>query len=198
MPLIPLLIQPALVAGTFILGSTNDPYLGTKSIEASLVITGDNVTLTSASFDISDFSAFVFRIKSKATWLAPAKLRFAWFKSSVLQGSWVTMGQDDYGFDSTNTDGYQHIEIPMKDFALAGVTDIDHLQLEPIGNGAGIGFFLDNIELTLPPAPAPLRLPQLTTVERNLLELPPGSIMMIYNTTTGTVQIHDGTSWSDV
>lgn len=137
--------------GTFTLASTNNPYAGTKDVEATTVGAADFVTFTNSSaITVPSSSRLVFYIRSKAKWSGQRALTFQWYNSTTLIGNSVTFNDGAYGFNSSTIASYQQIVIPISNFNLTRTVDI--LRITVSGGGAAtIGFYLDNITLQTDP-----------------------------------------------
>ncbi len=145
------------VTANFNAASTSNPYRGTKDIEATTAVLGNNVTLTKPTAGteiLANYNALVFYIRSKATWptgtgsSAARSLSVFWLSGSTVIGSAVTIRSGQFGFDSSVTSTYQQISIPTSLFATGG-TAVTTLKFLVAGNGGStsIGFYLDAISL---------------------------------------------------
>jgi hypothetical protein len=131
---------------TWALASTNNPYAGTKCVEATTLISGAYVQFDrGAPAAVDDIDTLALFIRSKATWTAGRGLRVQWFAEGVAKGSPVTIAPGYWGFDSATTASYQLLSIPMSQFILPAGTLVDQLRLTDFGGS--IGFYLDNIVL---------------------------------------------------
>lgn len=143
------------VTSNFNAASTNNPYAGTKDIEATTAAAGNNVTLTrpSGTINLLDYDFFTVRIRSKASWANQKSLSIGWFNGATPVGIGFGIAQGIYGFDSTVTSGYQQVSIPTSVFQSAG-NAVNKVRLQVAGSGSAIGFYLDNIMLQklAPPA----------------------------------------------
>jgi hypothetical protein len=126
--------------------STNNPRTGTKCIEGTTVANGAYVQLQSAApVSPDDFDNLVLYIRSKATWANNRILRAQFYSSGVAKGSAVTIASGYWGFDSSNTSGYQLVAIPLSQFVLPAGGTVNQLRFTDVGGS--IGFYLDDIAL---------------------------------------------------
>lgn len=134
--------------GTFNAGSTTDPFAGTKSIEATAAAANDFVRLTNgATISLNDKKQVTINIKSKASWPNQKSVQVTWYAAGVKKGQSVAIGNNKFGFVSTNTTSYQQIVLPISAFAVPAADVVDRLELKVAGGGGTIGFFADNIIL---------------------------------------------------
>lgn len=138
-------------AATLNVNSTNNPYSGSKCIEATLTTpTHSFELLTGSGFVPTSTDSLTFYIRSKATWPTRNRCYFAlqWYSGSNVwsQGVQVSFQEGRYGFTSANTTSYQPISIPMQDFGIPAGNTIDRLRLMVFGSaGQTIGFYIDDI-----------------------------------------------------
>lgn len=134
--------------GTINVASTNNPYAGTKDIEATNAASGHLFTGVKPSGILApgDYAALVFEIRSKATWPNPKAISIFFLNGAASVGSAATLKQGAFGFDSSNTTTYQQIVIPIAVFN-TGAGIIDRLRFQVIGGGGNIGWYIDNITL---------------------------------------------------
>jgi hypothetical protein len=127
--------------------STTNPHSGTKDIEATNAVAGNNARLTipAGSIDVSDSNNLVFWIRSKATWANGVGLTIQWYNGSTAQCTPVTLINGNFGFASNITSAYQQVVIPTSVFSCAGVP-VTQLRFTRSGTGS-IGFYLDDIIL---------------------------------------------------
>lgn len=130
------------------LASTTTPYEGTKDIEATGALTGDEIRLApAANVNVSGFSTLEFALKAKAGWgtTSSTSIWVCFEKNGVLNGRWVNISNGTFGFSNANTSTYQIIPIPMTTF---GLTDpfVTRIRIYVFG-GASFGFFLDRMRL---------------------------------------------------
>lgn len=140
--------------------STNNPYAGTKDIEATSAVATNNVVLTkpSTTLKLSDYNNLVFYIQSKAAWPAAKSLAISWLNGTTVVGTSVGLKTGVFGFSSTNTSSYQQIVIPVSAFA-AGTNNVSKLKIQVAGGGAAIGYYIDNIFLQGGVTPPPVAQP---------------------------------------
>lgn len=129
-----------------VLDSTNDPYSGTKSIEATLSINNDEINLDiGVPVSTSVISNLQLFLKSKAVWPSTKRLEWTWYSGNTRASRRINIRDDSaYNFDSSQTSTYQAISIPEADWNFSEST-VDNLKIKTKGSGAGIGFFLDLI-----------------------------------------------------
>jgi hypothetical protein len=127
--------------------STNNPYSGTKTIEATSVTTGSSVTLTvSPAVSLVGTLVLALQLRSKALWPAKRGLSVYFRNSSgVRVGNAVTIAEGTYGFVSSSVASYQQIAIPMSAFAVPDSTLVASLRIDVTGSGSAFGFYMDAI-----------------------------------------------------
>lgn len=132
--------------GNINLASTNNPYAGTKDIEGTATATGNFFVLVkpSGTIVLSDYANLVFQIRSKGSWPSPKALSITWLIGISTVGSTIALKHGSFGFDSSNTSGYQQITIPIPLFN-GGATLVDRIRFQVTGGGASIGWYIDNI-----------------------------------------------------
>lgn len=136
------------VTANFNAASTNNPFAGTKDIEATTAVSGNSVQLTNGSpISLSDKKQLTFNIRSKASWPNAKSLQITWYLSGVKKGQSVAFGNNKFGFNSGTTGSYQQIVIPISAFAVAAADTVDRVEFAVSGGGGSIGFYLDNIIL---------------------------------------------------
>lgn len=139
--------------------STNNPYHGTKDIEATAAVLGNNVTLVkpaAGTVDLSTQNAAVCYIRSKAQWPTGngsganglRTLSLFWLNGSTQVGLQVVIKDNAFGFLSNVTTTYQQITIPISLFG-TGSNLVTTLKGQITGNGgsSSIGFYLDECSL---------------------------------------------------
>lgn len=129
--------------------STNNPYAGSKDIEGTTVLSTHYITFTAPSgFNISNYDALTFQIRSKGNFGNNKKLVFRWFQApSNATGSNVAVGSGSYGFVSTQTSSYQTITIPLADFNGPGIANANILRITQQNTNGSAGWYIDNIQL---------------------------------------------------
>lgn len=149
--------------------STNNPFRGTKDIEATAAVLGDSFTLikpAAGTTDLSTQNTQIFYIRSKATWPTANNtggnglrtLSVFFLNGSTQVGLQVVIKDGAFGFSSSSTSAYQQIAIPTSLFG-AGSNVVTTLKGQITGNGgtSSIGFYLD--AFSLQSGQAPLTLP---------------------------------------
>ena len=132
--------------------STNDPFQGTISIETNLPLgTNREIILTPASaYTIVDPSTLVFQIKAKVDMSASTgRLYIGFFNGGSLVGNAVYIGGTTlpiYGFDATDTSGYQIVSIPIAAFGVLPAT-VDALRFFKLSGSSTANFFLDDVHI---------------------------------------------------
>jgi len=127
--------------------STNNPYAGTKDIEATAVAAGTTVTLTNGSpVSLSNYNVLTFYIRSKAAWNNNRSLTFQFLSGSTPVGGGVILKNGTFGYSSSTTGSYQQIAMPLQQFAPTSTITV--LKITSSGSGGTApGFYLDNIFL---------------------------------------------------
>jgi len=136
-------------SANFNCASTSNPYAGTKDIEATTAVAGNNVTLVKPAAGTENLSAYVTKtlyIRSKAAWPNPKSLLLSWLNGSTPVGTAVTLDDGLFGFSSSQTATYQQIVIPTSLWGTGGNL-VTTLKIQVSGGGGSIGFYLDNIFL---------------------------------------------------
>lgn len=149
--------------------STNNPYSGTKDIEATAAVLGNSVTLVkpaAGTVNLSTQNTLVFYIRSKAAWPSANNtggnglrtLSLFWLNGSTQVGLQVVLKDGAFGFSSSNTTTYQQIAIPVSLFG-TGSNLVTTLKAQVTGNGgtSSFGWYID--EVTLQSGQAPISLP---------------------------------------
>lgn len=139
--------------------STNNPFRGTKDIEATAAVLGNNVTLVkpaAGTVDLSTQNTLIFYIRSKAAWPTTNNtgangirtLSFFWLNGSTQVGVQVVLKDGAFGFASSNTTGYQQIAIPISNFG-TGSNLVTTLKAQVTGNGgtSSFGWYIDAVSL---------------------------------------------------
>jgi len=144
-------------SANFNCASTNNPYAGTKDIEATSAVLTNNVTLVkpaAATVDLATFNTFTFYLRSKAAWPtgnganAARSITVLWLNGATQKGIGVTVRDGTFGFSSSNTTSYQQISIPTSLFNANGipVTTVEFLIAGNSGS-TSIGFYIDQVTL---------------------------------------------------
>ena len=132
--------------GTFTLASTNNPFAGTKDVEATAAANGHYVQFQAPStFDPAAFNSLILQIRSKAWWPNQKSLSLTLRNAGTQRGTAVAFKTGLFAFDSSITSGYQQVVIPANSFAANGLP-CNQLRISVTGGGANIGFYLDNLE----------------------------------------------------
>jgi len=145
------------VTANFNAASTNNPFRGSKDIEATSAVLTNSVTLTKPAAGTEDLSAWntlSFYIRSKAAWPtgsganAARALNVFFLNGSTQVGSTVVLRDGAFGFVSSTTSAYQQISIPLTLFG-TGASAVTSIKFQVSGNGGStsIGFYLDAITL---------------------------------------------------
>lgn len=127
--------------------STNNPKSGTKCVEATNMASNAYVQFDKGAVDLDINSQRYLRlfIRSKAAFANNRFLRLRWYANGVALGSPVTLASGYWGFDSSQTAGYQLVAIPISQFVVPLGTLVDQLRI--IDNGGALGFYIDEITL---------------------------------------------------
>lgn len=139
--------------------SSSNPYQGTKDIEATAALLGNNFTLVkpmAGTVDLSTQNALVFYIRSKAAWPSAngsgangrRTLTLSWLNGSTAVGVGVVIADGAFGFNSSITSAYQQISIPISLFG-AGSNVVTTLKALVSGNGgtSSFGWYIDDVTL---------------------------------------------------
>lgn len=135
--------------------NTNDPFSGTKSIEGTNVVIGNEFTLTdSTTTDTASISSLSFRIKLKADF-EDSYINIKWNNGVFRSGDVYSFTHGQNGFDATSLD-WQLITINATEFNISG--SIDSVLIIPYKTFTG--FFIDTVSIQLnstgaPTAPSP-------------------------------------------
>lgn len=132
---------------TWNLASTNNPFAGTKDIEATAL--GANAYaqgMATGTVSLGTYTQLNFYVRSKATWNSGRGLYVAWYSNGVRKGNNVFLAHGFYNFNSDNTTDYQLISIPISQFAVPNGTTVNQLRFTRVGGA--IGFYLDEIVVT--------------------------------------------------
>lgn len=130
------------------LASFSNPYSPPVDIEGTLAQNGDNARFTTVdALTISEYNILTLKIRSKAPWVNTSKITLQWYDASVTAtGVSVSIANNAYSFQSSQTDSYQTISIPLSAFgALVSPTNL-LMTVSTVG-GATIGFYIDDIQL---------------------------------------------------
>lgn len=137
---------PTAVGSGIAVNSTNNPYAGTKCVEATAMAAAAYAKFVNGSpISFDGDGNLTFRIRSKASWAAKRVLSIQWLTAGVAKGAAVSFKNGTYGFDSSITASYQLIVIPKTSFAIPAGTSVDEVRFTD--GGGSIGFYLDDIIL---------------------------------------------------
>lgn len=138
--------------------STNNPYHGTKDIEATAAVLNNNFTLVkpaAGTVDLSTQNNLTFYIRSKAQWptgksggSAARFLSLYWQNGSTQVGNQIVLRDGTFGFSSSTTTTYQQINIPTGLFQ-TGSNLVTTLKVIVSGNTgtSTIGWYIDEVTL---------------------------------------------------
>lgn len=138
--------------------STNNPYHGTKDIEATSAVLNNNFTLVkpaAGTTNLSTVNTLVFYIRSKAQWPtgtsganAARYISLSFLNGSAQVGNQVVLRDGAFGFSSAVTTNYQQISIPIGLFGTGTnlVTTLKASISGPSGS-ASIGWYIDEVTL---------------------------------------------------
>jgi hypothetical protein len=128
------------------LGSTTNPRTGTTDIEATAITSGAYIQgqIGSGTFDPNLYGQLVLYIRSKASWTNNRTLQIRLQNAGAVVGATLTIGNNQFGFDSSVTAAYQQIAIPIAQFAVPAGQVITQIRLTRAG-GSSIGFYLDDV-----------------------------------------------------
>jgi hypothetical protein len=154
---------PTPSAGTFVVGSTNNPNTGTKDIEGTSVALGDQVTFvkpTPPAIDLATQAVLVFYLRVKTAWAPNKRIRLLWMNGASSRGQFVDVRTGLFGFNSQLVGAYQQIVVPASQFLVPPGATVDTLIWRIIGGGPNPGFYLDTMQLQAgtnqpPPASGP-------------------------------------------
>lgn len=134
--------------GGWSLASTNNPYHGTKDIEATSLTTGNFVQLQkgSGTVDLSSQNTLSFYLRSKATWANNRSMTIYFANAGVQIGAAIVFREGSFGFVSSNTTTYQQIVLPTSLFQTAA-QPVNQLVFKIAGSGGTPGFYLDWVQL---------------------------------------------------
>lgn len=128
------------------LASTNNPRTGTIDIEATNVASGAFIQgqIGAGTFDPNAYAQLVLYIRSKANWTNNRTMQIRLQNAGAVVGQTLTIGNGQFGFDSSSTAAYQQIAIPISQFAVPAGQVITQVRLTRAG-GSTIGFYLDDV-----------------------------------------------------
>lgn len=128
--------------------STNNPFSVTQDVEFTLAQNNDQYRVTkSSTIAFATYSVLTFKIRSKATWPANSRVNIRVYSTLTPLGINVALGDGIFGFNSSITNAYQTIVIPLGNFGGGISTGNNILFTISTTSGNTIGFYLDNIQL---------------------------------------------------
>jgi plastocyanin len=128
--------------------STNNPYSVPEDVEFTLARNNDQYRVTkSVTASFATYSVLTFQIRSKATWPANSRVNIRAYSGLTPLGINVALGDGIFGFNSSITNAYQLIAIPVGNLG-GGLTTADNIlfTVSTTSNNT-IGFYLDDIQL---------------------------------------------------
>lgn len=127
--------------------STNQPYAGTKSIEATNMAADAYALFTrSSNIALEDYDTLALFIKSKANWSGQRQLRLQWLNANnQVVGQPVTLASGFWSFNAATTTAYQFVAIPLGNFIIPPGNAVRKLRI--MDSGGAIGFYMDSIIL---------------------------------------------------
>lgn len=133
---------------SIVVDSTNNPYSGTKCVEATGASFGDYVKFVRASPIPWGFTgSVIFAIDPKAGWSGTGSIRMFLYSGGSRVGYPVVLRRGTYGFDPTSL-AYQILSIPRGAFGVGPSQNIDEIRFRV--SGSSIGFYLDDISVQVP------------------------------------------------
>lgn len=123
------------------------PYNGTKCIDVTGFITGDEITLTKATtFNVSDYSLLQIPILATSYWNSAATLQVGLYNGATQVSNYINITSNNsgsYTFES-GLDTWTVVQIPITSFNLLSTT-IDKISIKVIGEQSPLDFKLDLI-----------------------------------------------------
>lgn len=128
--------------------SVNNPFSPALVIEFTDARNNDSITFTDPSppADMDNFQFLTFKIRSKAAWPATARIELRFYYQGAAVGVPLSMGNGHFGFNSSNTTGYQTLTIQKEIFGNLANVDLLFLTVRTQG-GQTIGAYVDDIKL---------------------------------------------------
>lgn len=128
--------------------SVNNPFSPALVIEFTDARNNDSITFTDPSppADMDNFQFLTFKIRSKAAWTATARIELRFYYQGAAVGVPLSMGNGHFGFNSSNTTGYQTLTIQKEIFGNLANVDLLFLTVRTQG-GQTIGAYIDDIKL---------------------------------------------------
>jgi hypothetical protein len=132
-----------------VVDSTNNPNVGTKSIEGTAAVLNDQVTFVkpSGTTELSAQNFFIFNIRVNGSWSTNKRIRLVWRIGATQVGQFIDVRNGQYGFNSSLTGTYQQIAVPASSFAVPVGIGIDQLVMRIVGGGPAVSFNWDRIQL---------------------------------------------------
>lgn len=128
--------------------STNNPYSATLDVEGTAVQNGDNIRYTDPTppTDMTLYNVLTFKLRSKAVWPNTSRIDLRWYDGATPLGTTVSIANNSYGFQSSQTSSYQTISISLSDFGAVSNPTALLMTITTVG-GQTIGFYIDDIQL---------------------------------------------------
>ena len=135
-------------AGRINTTSTNNPYSVPQDVEFTLAQNNDQYRVTkSVTASFATYAVLTFQIRSKATWPTNSRVNIRAYSGLTPLGINVALGDGIFGFNSSITNAYQLIAIPVGNLG-SGLATADNILFTISTTGANtIGFYLDDIQL---------------------------------------------------
>lgn len=136
--------------------SVTNPCNGTKSIEATGLLTGDNILFTrNANFTPgTSHSLVTFYIRSKGFSANNNNFRIQWEFSGTPVGTGVVIRNGQFGFNGLDTATCQVVSIPLSFFGITSVSIVNSIRITgSVALAGGIGFFIDDLCMQGQPLP---------------------------------------------
>jgi hypothetical protein len=156
---------------TINVNSTNNPYAGTKDIEATNSPINAAVRYAAPlTFSLGSYSTLFFWIAPKPNW-GTRYLRIQFETTSGLAGQPVALQNGVFGFNEANP-GYQLVSIPTHLFAVPSATNVFRIRFTVVStSGSMSGFYLDNIGLQLGVSAPATPIPDASTTTKGIVQL---------------------------
>jgi len=95
--------------------STNNPYSIPEDVEFTLAQNNDQYRVTkSSTISFATYTVLTFKIRSKATWATNSRVNIRVYSGLTPLGINVALGDGIFGFNSSITNAYQTIVIPIQ------------------------------------------------------------------------------------
>lgn len=134
--------------------STNNPYSPTLDIEGTAVQNGDNLRFDAPTppVDMTQYNILTMKLRSKAVWANTSRINFQFYNAATPIGTAVSVANNSFGFQSSNTTDYQTVSIALSSFgSLSNVTAL--VMTISTVSGQTIGFYLDDIQMQMSDIP---------------------------------------------